>query len=425
MKPFHLCLATLICVTAVSADQPRVPQGGLTPEIVFRAQSGGVPLPPGVQPTPLSPSPIFAPQPAPVLPVPTVPFGSPGVLPMSATVPQTSAPLVPNNGLPSTWNAFSPPQQTFSDPFAPGGPAAAPYAPYTPYGGGNGAPYGLNSILPGAGGSFSTFGTNQPEPFRMGWQNQLELEWIPETGTDSGAAGNIEQYGVDYEGSFTGPLLPGWVVTWTNQFRHRGWDGPASNPGLPGRGFRFGWDLALETSLPGPVSWQFGVTPSINSDLDASLGSEAWQIDGRIIMLAQLNQYWSLMLGAAYWDRVSDRVIPHVGLLYRDDFWDVKLTFPEAEVALFLGNEAQWSKWMYVRGEYHVEAFQVSTGGGGRDEVELEDIRLLLGFRMKAPTYTWFLEGGWVFDREVDYRAAANRDFSPATGFIGRMGWKY
>ena len=122
------------------------------------------------------------------------------------------------------------------------------------------------------------------------------------------------------------------------------------------------------------------------------------------MFIFQLDQYWSMVLGAGYWDRVKDRVIPYAGLTYRDDFWEWQLMFPKTTVSVFLGNETLWSKWLYLTAEYHVEAYEVNTAPGPpRDEVELEDYRVLLGVRMDAAMYSWFIEGGWIFDRDVRY----------------------
>ena len=370
-------------------------------ETVFRAQSGDVPLPPGTSNIPGGYGSVLPVQNSTVQAAPTYGNGYPGTF---------TTPTAPDA---SSWNAFSPALGT--DPFvtSPGGFPNQPYAPYSPYG------------TPPMGSAFSVPGVNGPQPYRMGWHNDLDVEFIPFTGTEGNAQGNVNQFGIDYDLGYTGPFLPGWMMTWTNQFRYRGWDGPNSGVGLPGKAFRYGSDFVLETPAAGPVNMTFGITPSINSDFENSLGSDAFQLDARGIFAFQLDQAWSLVLGVEYWDRVKDRVIPHVGLLYRDDFWEWRLMYPESSVSLFLGNEGPWAKWMYARAEYHVEAFEVGTPGGGRDQVELEDYRVLLGFRMDAGTYTWFTEGGWVFDRNVNYSNAANGDFSPLTGFIGRIGWKY
>lgn len=454
VKTIHLCLATILASISVCnarAFESNASGFQLQPGTVFRAQNGGVPLPPGVivgAPVLGGPQPVaypaqvlpgqgypgqnFPAQPyagpgysgAPVTPIPgAAPMYAQPIVPMAGTtvppIPQLQSGAVPGGPIPtdpnvSSWNAFSPPIQQLNDPFlSPGAPPTN--APYTPF--------GMQSTLPPGG--FSTFGANSPAPFRNGWQNDLNLEWLPTTGTSNTAGGTFEQFGVNYDLQYSGALIPGWMVSWTNQFRYRAWDGPGGGAGLPGSAFRFGWDIAFETAAAGPISWRFGINPSINTDLDGSISSDAWQLDGRAILMMQLNQYWNLMLGAGYWDRVSGRVIPYAGLIYRDDFWEWQLTFPEAQIKLFLGNEAMWSKWMYFRAEYHVEAYEVGLAGGGSDEVELEDIRLMLGFRMDTGTYSWFTEGGWVIDREVNYGLSANADWEANTAFMARFGWRY
>lgn len=348
-------------------------------DVIFRGQSDGVPLPPGAQVAPVQSG-------APLVLPPTMnhgmqqsgAIGIPGqqmVVPaggLTSPVPQVPVfsgtqtvsgqafgpASVPATQNPTTWNAFSPP--ILPDPFASGG-AQQPFYPQGAGYGGAVDPYGIPA------GGFSTYGANGPAPFRQGWQNSLEIEWLWGSGTSGAGRGNLTQFGVDYDLAWTGPFMPGWLLTWTNQFRLRNWSGPQGGPGLPGSAFRIGWDFELATPKSGLVSMKLGITPSINTDFDASLGQAAFQLDGRALMVFQLNQYWDMVLGAGYWDRANDRVIPYAGLIYRDDFWEWRIMYPESTISLFLGNEALGSKWAYVRAEYHVEAYDVRTSGGGSD----------------------------------------------------------
>ena len=128
-----------------------------------------------------------------------------------------------------------------------------------------------------------------------------------------------------------------------------------------------------------------------------------------------------------YWDRVDDIVIPYGGLIYRDDYWEWQLMFPETRVSLFLGNEGNCSKWLYARGEYHVESWGVSRQFGAAtadDEVQLEDYRILIGLKMDSGYYNWFFEGGWVLNREVTFDSTAP-GFDLDTGFIGQIGLRF
>ena len=425
MKSIHLYLSGLLILTGSQAatgdmfQSPtssglRAPSSAFRPltsvQTVFRAQSGGVPIPPEANTS-------IIPDAAAAAAAGSAASG-PAVTGPTVTIPGQTLPNA-TYGVPtypdSTWNAFSPPIS--SDPFAPGANPVQPYMPYAP---GFGNPYA------GFGGQqpYTTYGANGPAPYRRGWHNQLDLEWLPGQEV-TGAVGKMEQFGVDYDLGYTGSFYPGWMLTWTNEFRLRNWDGPRSGPGLPGKAFRFGWDFELESAQQGPVNVKLGITPSINSDLHDSLDSTAYQLDGRGMFIFQMDPYWTTVLGVGYWDRVKDRVIPYAGFVYRDDFWEWRLMYPETTISLFLGNEPMWAKWMYFRVEHHVEAYDVEIAGGGSDQVELNDWRAMLGFRMDAGTYSWIIEGGWVFDRDVDFGIAANTDFAPESGFIGRIGWRY
>lgn len=349
----------------------------------------------------------------------------------SGTVQEFGLPTIPGT---STWNAFSPPMTP--DPFAPAqgfnyGMQQAPYGA---------APFGMapNPMMPGYGTApgyagapaqgFQSFGANGPQPFRFGHTSRLDVIWMPDSQVDSGAGGPVGdfgEFGVDFDLAYAAPFMPGWILTTTKEFRLRNWSGPVGTAGLPGSAFRFGLDFALETPKQGPFSIELALNPSINSDLDASPTSDMWQLDGRGAMVFQLDQFWTMAVGAQFWDRVNDQVLPYGGFVYRDDFWEWRLMFPEARISLFLGNEPYWSKWMYVRAEYHIEAYEISTAIPGSDEVELEDWRVALGFQMDAGAYRWFVEGGWVFNRDVTYKRNTASNFSPDTGFIGRVGIRY
>lgn len=346
------------------------------------------------------------------------------------TIPSNSGSVIvsPDPSLPmyqsdTTWNAFSPP--VGSDPFLQPGYGPQGYDPSmqpSPYG-------GYTQGLPPQG--MTTYGANGAQPYRFGWQNRLDVSWLPSqsvSGPVPGASGEVGIFGVDYELGYGTPFLPGWVLNWTNQFSYRNWDGPGGQITQPRDLYRFGIDFEMETPQAGPFSISLGVTPSINTDFDADPWKEGLQIDGRGILFFQLDQYWTLGLGAQYWDRVDDRIIPWAGLIYRDDYWEWQLMYPEARISVFLGNEAYWAKWAYVRAEYHAEAYGIESSFNGgvpaETQFEIEDYRVLGGFKMDSGYYNWFIEAGWVFNREVKF-ANATPGYDISSGFIGQIGIRF
>lgn len=279
-------------------------------------------------------------------------------------------------------------------------------------------------VGPAGAGGFSTFGANGGRPYRFGIEQKLDLMLIPSADVSGGgASGKYEEFGVDYEVALTRPFVPGWILRETGLFRSRTWDGPVGGAGLPGSAFRLGADFEIATPQAGPYSISLGFTPSINTDFNSSASSTAWQFDGRGIIWWQLNRGWMFGLGAMFWDRVEDRVIPYAGWVYRDDFWEWRIMLPESEIRLFIGNEPWWSKWIYFRAKYNVDAYEITTATGVRDEVEFEDWQLTLGFQMDAGCYRWFIEGGLILDRDIDY--GSNPDVSVDTSYITRIGWRY
>ncbi|MEY3457202.1 MAG: hypothetical protein RL215_359 [Planctomycetota bacterium] len=393
----------------------RMPSGVYQPRLTSMRvfQDGAVPIP---NDTTVTPNHSGAPETGTVAPGSSVPaqgseFPSGSVSGADACcgVPLMTSPALPDG---TTWNAFSPPFTT--DPFLAGPQVpAVPQSPTQPT-----VPQGLYS-----------YGANGPAPYRFGWNNRIDLSWMPDSSFSDPALGEFGSFGVDYGLTHTSQLPSGCILNWTNQFAYRNLSGgpPAAAFNLPSSLFRFGFDIEMETQSAGPASLSFAVTPSINTDFDADPWSEGFQLDGRGIMLFRLDPYWTLGLGAMYWDRLNDRVIPWGGLIYRDDYWEWQLMFPETRVSLFLGNERLWAKWLYFRAEYHVESYGVQRENLGvleETQLEISDYRLLGGFRMDAGFYSWFIEAGAVLDRSLEYGTSPSST-GIDSGFIGQLGLRF
>lgn len=300
------------------------------------------------------------------------------------------------------------------DPFL-GSPGLA--APTRPYPGGS----AFGRIPSGCG----------PQPYRWGWTARHVFGYIPKVETQ----GNLGNFGVgeiDYELQYTTALPYAWVFSFTQQYNLRLWDGPHSKTpasiGLPGNVHRFGWDFEFSTPANNPWSIQLALNPSINSDFDRQTSSNAWNLDGRAIVFYRVSPYWMVAVGAAYWDRVNDRVIPNAGAIWTpDDRWEWRLVFPQPRVSYFLGNPWGLATWVYVSGEYHVEAYEVEVAsfvpGPAKDKIELEDWRLLFGVRNSNNCVSSFLEAGFVFGRDVEFLRTPG--FGVSTSLLLRGGVEY
>lgn len=276
-------------------------------------------------------------------------------------------------------------------------------------------------------------GVNGLQPYRLNrWVSRYEFGLLPKESTDKGL-GNFGIFEFDGEWEYASQFGGGWIFSFAQQFDVRSWDGPsgsamAPTTALPGSVFRFGWNFELATPAnnPGPLSASFSFNPSINSDLESGLSSNAWNWDGRAMLFYHATPEWTWVLGAGYWDRVDDQIIPYAGFIYRPTpQWEWRVVLPDPRVSVFVGNMWGLPTWMYARAEYHVEAYELQLETTGmREKVQIEDYRILGGLRFDNGYYASFVEAGWVFGRDVSF-LKGTPGFDVSSGFIARAGFRF
>ena len=328
---------------------------------------------------------------------------------------------MPPSGAGGMPNGYAP---GYSVPYNPGPQAYGPYSANP----NEVSPYGPGQV-PGAGSGYYSFGANGPQPYRMGWTSRYDIGFLPKEPTENGL-GQLGIFEFNGEWQYTTPSAYNKVLSITPQFGLRSYDGPRSAPGLttalPGEVYRVGIDFELSSPLGGPWSGQIAFNPSINTDFRGSLSSDAWQFDSRGIVFYNASRQLVYAIGAGFWDRIDDRVVPYAGVIWTpDDRWEYRLVFPEPRVSYFMGNVLGFSTWAYARGEWHIEAYELQLQTTrARERVELEDWRVLLGIRKTNGWISEFYEAGWVFGRKVDYAKGAT-GFDVSSGFIVRGGIQY
>ncbi len=322
-----------------------------------------------------------------------------------------------------------PPTQPFGsmsvDPFL-GGSAVVPLTEYTD-------PPGLLPV------SYSLTGLH---PFRFGITHRLDFGWLPEQDTKRDPSmsqlGDMGIFEFDYESEYTSPIFDRSVFSYTFQYGLRSWDGPfnADPPApvffnsidLPGSVHHFGADFELTTPVDNPVIFQAGFNPSINSDFESDLTSKAWNLDGRGVVFNRVSPRTTLVGGVLYWDRVDDILLPYVGVIRKPSpNREYHLVFPHPRISFMVDDCNGVAKWVYVRGEYHVESYQIERQplggtGGYSDQIEIRDWRVLGGIRTVNPYgVSAFIEAGAVFGREVEFLEGTPA-YDIDSGFIARAG---
>jgi hypothetical protein len=311
-----------------------------------------------------------------------------------------------------------------SDPWLGGGGTMMSPAPAyggAPYGT---TPYGATNTPQG----FYTYGMNGPQPYRYGLQERVNISYLPASGTTPNR-GDFDIFEADFEKSYVMPAMGNWVFTASPQVNYRAWAGPNGNAGpanLPGSVYRFGLNLQLTTPSVNGWSAELGFNPALATDFEASLDWDAAYWDGYGVAFWQYNPQWTWAIGALYWDRVDDIILPYAGVVYTpDQLWEFRLVFPQPRITYFLGTPWGVATWVYVGAEYHVESYYIDLKFGGVDErMQYADWRVYGGLRWETGQFVTFAEAGAAIAREVKYEKVG-ADFDVNDGFFGRVGLRW
>jgi len=268
------------------------------------------------------------------------------------------------------------------------------------------------------------YGSAGVQPYRLGWLSYDDLTWMPKARASVG--GDFQD--VEWNASMRyARLLPGSLVfAWTGAINSKWWTGPTGID-FPPYGDQFISDFQLSSDWGGPWNWQVGATPQLNSDFQRATNSNALMCDVRAVAFYRPAPQWTFALGAAFWNRASDHLIPYGGIIWAPtDGLEFRLLFPRSRISYYAGNYYGFDTWGYVALEYNLDAYQmdilqphVSVRG------ELSDYRFLKGFNLSRGTWNFFFEGGAVFDRHVRFRGGGLPDFGINEGFVLRTGFTY
>jgi hypothetical protein len=273
-----------------------------------------------------------------------------------------------------------------------------------------------------------TYGTIGPQPYRLGWSSRYDVAWLPMSDV-SGGRGEMEMFEANlaWQKSSGWPYgMPNWILKFTPEFNLRTWQGPGLID-LPPQVYRFAGDFELAAPGRGPWGFHAAFTPAVVSDLQSSVTSDGYNWDGRGYITFQANPQLMLVGGVFYWDRVVDLVLPYAGLVWTpNDRWEWRVLFPKSRVSVFLGNVWGAATWLYGDVSYNSEAYQIVIDNRAvQDKIEIRDWRALIGLRFDNGAVQSFIEGGWVFGREAEFKRHTDLDFDLDTGFIGRMGIRF
>jgi hypothetical protein len=271
-----------------------------------------------------------------------------------------------------------------------------------------------------------SYGINGHQPWRLGWVTYNDITVLPFAPVTSGSTGEMKIVEWNSNIRISELIAPGVLFNGTGYFNARWWDGP-SGVALPGQVDQISTDLELGFFNGGPWSGQVAFHPQIVDGYDQRLNRYAFNFDGRAIATYKASPEWSFVGGVAFWDRVNVLVVPHVGVIWApDDRWELRLLYPKSRISYYVGHFHDTDVWLYGAFEYTAESWQANIGEPVQtyDRIQITDDRLSLGLRWDYGRYSFFVEGGYVFNRQAKF-VGPTPDFDLGDIGMFRFGGRY
>jgi hypothetical protein len=109
----------------------------------------------------------------------------------------------------------------------------------------------------------------------------------------------------------------------------------------------------------------------------------------------------------------------------------IDIFFPEPKIEHYLSTWGTNDVWWYATGYYGGGAWTVTRASGEEDRIDINDWRVAVGIewgrndQIRRGQRVGFIEGGYVFDRELlfKHRTEDNTDLEDA--FVVRIGFGY
>src|SRR5437763_3814444 len=340
------------------------------------------------------------------------------------------------------------------DPYSPSGSAAYQFWSTTPPSNAGGvfgqppaSPYGATTPLAPPGAAPPTFGppvapTAPPPPqylFPNGTAQQFDItqsvrfvQDVRLRDTYDGTGGDPNDLGIndtEVAATFTIPnfLTTGQPLFISPAFALHLWDGPKGLAAdLPGSAYSAYPDAQWASDPTLQLGAELGFRIGAYTDFH-TLNEHSLRIQGLGLGVFRLTPTLTAKIGAMYLDRNKIKILPAGGFLWtptpqvRFDIF-----FPQPRLSAYLTTVGRYELWWYVAGEYGGGAWTIQRADGTSDRIDINDIRASAGIEWTGPRgLTGFVEGGFVFKRQVIYVVTPADSFHPGDTYMVRAGISY
>jgi hypothetical protein len=228
---------------------------------------------------------------------------------------------------------------------------------------------------------------------------------------------------------FLGSTQPLYIVP---SFSSHLWDGPSSpTADLPPAAYSAFLDFGWETNPLQTFGLELGTRVGVFSDYDTFTG-QSLRILGKALGRVRLTPTATARVGAYWIDRNRIKLIPAAGILWvpnPDTRFD--LFFPEPKLSHYVATLGNRDMWWYVSGYYGGGAWTITRASGDEDNIDLNDMRIVIGLEwgrnelLRQGHRTAFIEGGYVFNRELIYRVRPQDNLEVDDSYVIRAGFAY
>ncbi len=274
------------------------------------------------------------------------------------------------------------------------------------------------------------FNGGMPMPTRFFVTPRFRHTWISgDNDPTSLGINDTDVSGVFQIPGFLGSTQPLYIVP---SYSHHLWDGPANGVAdLPSKAYSGFLDFGWETDPLRTFGLETGVRVGVFTDFD-TFNSESLRILGKVLGRIRLTPNATARVGAYWIDRNRIKLLPAAGILWvpnPDTRFDI--FFPEPKLSHYVATLGNRDMWWYVSGYYGGGAWTIEREDSSSDNIDLNDLRIVLGVEwgrnelLRQGHRFAFLEGGYVFNRELIYRIRPQDNLELDDSFMIRAGFVY
>jgi len=201
---------------------------------------------------------------------------------------------------------------------------------------------------------------------------------------------------------------------------------PALGPDMPPRTYDAFLDFGWQPQINQWFGVNVGARVGVYSDF-SFVDSHSIRIMGRALGVATVTNEVQITFGVVYLDRNRIKLLPAGGVIWTPNpDARYEILFPNPKLARRLTTIGTSDLWYYISGEYGDGSWTITREDGSHDSVDYNDIRVAIGLEEVSPAGgRIFIEGGFVFDRELFYRSNNPPPFDLSNTVMVRGGISY